>query len=404
MFSLMIYLLTFLITIILTFLAELILKGDDINGNVKISNNKSRLGALLLISVAVILLSMIASLRAVTVGTDVTGYIINNFSDAQNSSNFFNFYNSQIISTNGMYLSKLSEVMEPLFALILFIGAKAGSIGITFFIIEFLIVTPIYIFLYLNRKSGSMVIGITLFLFLFYNFSLSGMRQSIAMSLFLLATYFLLNGSPWKAIILLVFAYFFHTSIAIVSVILFLVYFIFNKKQNNKKQILIITTLLLILLLLLYSRLSSFLIDISSKINPRYGYYISHYAGIYNQLTLSNIPISELVFKSLIVIYLSYIVIKSKRVLIIKNQILLFLQFIGIYLILFNANFYESLRLAYYFNFLMIYSVPITSKCINQDRINILLNYLFCCFPAVLYWAIFIMYRGAYGTVPYLFR
>lgn len=57
MFSLMIYLLTFLITIILTFLAELILKGDDINGNVKISNNKSRLGALLLISVAVIFLA-----------------------------------------------------------------------------------------------------------------------------------------------------------------------------------------------------------------------------------------------------------------------------------------------------------------------------------------------------------
>ncbi|WP_172993961.1 EpsG family protein, partial [Lactobacillus helveticus] len=73
--------------------------------------------------------------------------------------------------------------------------AKAGSIRVTFFIIEFLIVTPIYIVLYLNRKNGSMAIGITLFLFLFYNFSLSGMRQSIAMSLFLLATYFLLNGS-----------------------------------------------------------------------------------------------------------------------------------------------------------------------------------------------------------------
>ncbi|NRO53543.1 hypothetical protein IMAU50024_02119 [Lactobacillus helveticus] len=190
----------------------------------------------------------------------------------------------------------------------------------------------------------------------------------------------------------------------IVSIILFVVYFIFNKKQKNKKQILIIIVLLLILLFLLYSRLSSFFIEIFNKINSRYGYYMSHYTGIYSHLTLSNIPMFELVFKSLIVIYLSYIVIKSKRVLIIKNQILLFLQFIGIYLILYNANFYEALRLAYYFNFLMIYSVPITSKYINQDRINILLNYLFCCFPAFLYWAIFIMYRGAYGTVPYLFR
>ena len=402
MYSLIIYLLTFLITIVLTFLAELILKGDDINSNVKVSNNKSRLVALLLISLAVLLLSIIASLRAVTVGTDVTTYIINNFSYAQNSSNFFDFYNGQIM--NGIYLAKISEVMEPLFALIIFVGAKAGSIGVTFFIIEFLIVTPIYIVLYLNRKNGSMAIGITLFLFLFYNFSLSGMRQSIAMSLFLLATYFLLNGSRWKAILLLVLAYFFHTSIMIVSIILFVVYFIFNKKQKNKKQILIIIVLLLILLFLLYSRLSSFFIEIFSKINPRYGYYISHYSGIYSHFTLSNIPMFELVFKSLIVIYLSYIVIKSKKVLIIKNQILLFLQFIGIYLIIYNANFYETLRLAYYFNFLMIYSVPITSKYINQDRINILLNYLFCCFPAFLYWAIFIMYRGAYGTVPYLFR
>lgn len=52
MYSLIIYLLTFLITIVLTFLAELILKGDDINSNVKVSNNKSRLVALLLISLA----------------------------------------------------------------------------------------------------------------------------------------------------------------------------------------------------------------------------------------------------------------------------------------------------------------------------------------------------------------
>lgn len=229
MYSLIIYLLTFLIAIVLTFLAELILKGDDINSNVKVSNNKSRLVALLLISLAVLLLSIIASLRAVTVGTDVTTYIINNFSYAQNSSNFFDFYNGQIM--NGIYLAKISEVMEPLFALIIFVGAKAGSIGVTFFIIEFLIVTPIYIVLYLNRKNGSMAIGITLFLFLFYNFSLSGMRQSIAMSLFLLATYFLLNGSRWKAILLLVLAYFFHTSIMIVSIILFVVYFILDRKS-----------------------------------------------------------------------------------------------------------------------------------------------------------------------------
>ena len=402
MYSLMVYLLTFLITIILTFLAELVLKDDNIDGEIKASNNKKKLVALLLMSLAVVLLSIIASLRALTVGTDVTTYIVNNFSYAQNSSNFFDFYNSQIV--NGIYLTKLSEIMEPLFALIIFVGAKVGSIGVTFFIIEFLIVVPIYIFLYLNRENGSMVIGITLFLFLFYNFSLSGMRQSIAMSLFLLATYFLLNGSPWKAVILLVLAYFFHTSIAIVSIILFIVYFTYSKKRNNKKQILIITTLLLILFLLLYSKISPLLIAVFSRINPRYGYYISHYAGIYSQLTLNNIPLFELIFKSLIVIYLSYIVIKSKKILIAKNQIVLFLQFIGIYLILFDANFYESLRLAYYFNFLMIYSVPITSKYIKQNRINILLNYLFCCFPAVLYWAFFIVYKGAYGTVPYLFR
>lgn len=402
MYSLMIYSLTFLITIVLTYFAESILRNDDVNSNVRAFNNERKIAALLLMSLAIILLSIIASLRALTVGTDVTTYVVNNFSYAQNSSNFFDFYNSQI--PNGIYFTRVSEVIEPLFALIIFIGAKIGSIGVTFFITEFLIIAPIYIVLYLNRKNGSMVIGITLFLFLFYNFSLSGMRQSIAMSLFLLATYLLLNGSPWKAATFLVLAYFFHTSIAIVSIILFAVYFIYNKKQNNKKQILIITTLLLIMLFLLYSKISPFLNNVFSRINPRYGYYISHYAGIYNRFTLSNIPMSELIFKLLIVLYLSYIIIKSKKNTIIKNQILLFLQFIGIYLILFNADFYESLRLAYYFNFLMIYSVPITSKYVNQDRINKFLNYFFCCFPALLYWSFFIMYKGAYGTVPYLFR
>ena len=87
-----------------------------------------------------------------------------------------------------------------------------------------------------------------------------------------------------------------------------------------------------------------------------------------------------------------------------ENLPFLYFALIGRLFVLFNAIFYESMRIAFYFDMFLIpyaasiYSCPIKRKfdrCVVSTIVIL---------PSFLYWLYFIMYKGGYATNVFKFR
>jgi len=337
---------------------------------------------LFFLSIAVLIPCLFAAFRGANVGGDVGTYIVDNFEygkkESVGLSEFRKYVNLQI--------------PEVLFAVIMFTCCKLGSIQLLFFIIEFLVIVPLTIAMVKSRSKGSLVLGFVVFYFLFYNFSLSGMRQSIAMSFVLLAVVLAVEKKYIRTIILIVIAQLFHSSTILVASLIVVCFLINCSRKKNKLSLIFAGSLVFVYLS--FSTFSTRIAAVVSRLNPRYGYYISYY--FHNGINIGDIPSTDIIIKTSLVI-IPLVMIKAMKKYSFVDDMMLAFVLLGRYFVLFNGVFYEALRIAYFFDlFIILYMfrcLTVIKKSSNR--------FVMICSSSIIsfvYWIYFIMYIGGYGT------
>lgn len=338
---------------------------------------------------AILIPCLLAAFRDLNVGTDVTGYLIRNWNRAIRGNftfwTFWSTYNTEI---------------EIGFAFILYFCAQKANLFILLFLIEFLIITPTYLSLYLLRRKISMTTGMMTFFFLFYNIMLSMMRQGISESLlFLSLTLFFLKKKK-SSILIFILSFLFHKSVLIVAFIIIFIYLIMKSSQRYKLQISLVIGL--IILFVLYRYIAFSVAEVIGFFSERYSFYIKQYFG--NAFNWKILQTTDLLFKSLLLFFLAFSIrYKHKRTYL--SDFLLFMCFLGRYFMLFAVNFYESPRIAYYFDYFLIPFVPFVKKQYYSKSIFTDIVYEFFTQTFLfIFWAYSIMYKGVYETNIFSFR
>lgn len=367
--SIFIYLFVFIISIICIFLSEHLSKKIFINFGLTICG--------------IFAICALAAVRDPSVGRDVKLYLLPNYNYIISSKiEFWKLFNYLPIDN------------EPFFAILIYIAAKLESFNFLCFIIEFLVAFPVVYVLKKERKYVSVTLGYTMFLFLFYNFSLSGMRASISMSFFLLASYLGYKKNFKYSYFYYLVAFLFHKSAIFIFMIVVIIYKI--EKSKRKKVMTKGLVSILFVIFLFYHKLIGEFIPIIKVVNPRYAYYIALYLKEIPGIELSNIPITDIILKTLIVFFV-YIILKHSKKFNYKEKLCFKLCLIGRYFVIFNSVFYESMRIAYFFDFFII----IFSSYLGKGGGKYSLKYfekIVLVLLAFIYWLYFIMIIGGYGT------
>lgn len=383
--SVIIYLIAFMSTIGMTFIAE------NLFANTNKKKNASYILAMAFSGLALLILCTLAAMRDISVGNDVMGYVYPNYIVAIKSSSF------------GEFLLLEYPKTEILFSVLLYWGGKLKNIGYIFFAIELLILLPLYYVLYKRRKEASMTLGMMIYLFLFYNFGLSGMRQSIAMSFIMLAYYYFSINERFRAIFWCIVAILFHTVALLVIPIYLFSLWIYQKPIRKRKKWYMAIATVFVLFFLFYRQIAGILARIVGIISGRYSYYISRYLQEYSGVTLGNIHSTDLLCKSALILFFA-VVFKCAHKYDDKAKYMVYLMLIGRYFVVFNAVFYESLRIAYFFDYFLIVFIPCMMNCVKRDLLNKIVFSVGLFIPVFLYWFYFIMKIGGYVTNIYFIR
>lgn len=219
----LLYLAVYTWTICITYIAE---KKD------RLSRKPSKVLAILI--AAIIVPCLLAGMRDTSVGTDTGGYAINLMNYVIKSDSF-----AELREVDKTY----TEIGYQFFVYI--ISRFCLRFEIVLFFTEFMILLPFIIAIFYVRKELSMTKCIAAFMFCYYHLSLNLMRQSIAMSLTILACIlFAYCNKKVIAAFVITLAYFFHKFTLIIVLILFVAWILKRFLFNPRKRLLIFTAIL----------------------------------------------------------------------------------------------------------------------------------------------------------------
>lgn len=202
------------------------------------------------------------------------------------------------------------------------------------------------------RYSENYILSFLLYIPFFYFFTLSGIRQGLALSISLLSFQFLREKKFFKYC----FVVFLATSFHYTAIILLPAYFILNIKLTWKK-ISVFGALTLIIYLF-----TERIFLLMSRLIPKYSGYgtgegIAQYL---NGQSWKSIVVSVLVF---VLMLLFHRRLEEKDA---RNSVYLNIAFISVLLSIFQTKVGVLDRFPYYFNIYMIFSLPMLVDCFDQ--------------------------------------
>lgn len=362
----MIYIFSFALSLIFCSLSENFFK-------------KNKILFFIFASICILIPCLLAGFRDSSVGIDVSWYIVPNLEKAKNLS--FNEFMGSL------------DTPEYLFYFIIYISSKfKNSIFVCLFIIELLIIVPIYISSFLNYKNLHPTVSLFGFYMLIYNFSFSLMRQFIAASFIVLAfSIYYYRKNRLLPTILCLLSIFFHISSIFVLIIIGSIFFL------RKKQFLLIFFTLLLLLLI--GNIKNVLYLLSNYVGMFERYYI---AFLNREESGSLFTIEIVIFAAIIFVIYSFCKPKYLRK---KEMYFFFYIFLfGFLLSLESVTSSYVIRLSYYFRFFGVLLFPIVFN--NDIRISsnkMLLSRFLIVSLLLMYWLYFICYKNFYNTFPYVF-
>ena len=332
---------------------------------------------------------VLAGLRDITVGTDTGGYVLNYYKIAATSDSFGSYMDT--IKYN--YASN-----DLIYSFISYVFGKSGlSFHALLFLVECLIVVPIFVAIrnYASDKK-SVLLGMGIFYLTLFNMSLNMVRQSLAISFIVLAFSFLpklvtKNKKYWFLLIIsILIAIGFHNT-AIVSILIFILYFILNtdKIPLKGKKIVSVFVVITALASLMFYRQILTLVG-ASGIYPKALAYIGNYST-FNFDYLG----TALNFGILVMILLGW----QKK----KDIFLVVLSIVNVIVALLGSFITYSQRLSYYslFILLFLYLPKLSEVLLKKKDYRKVLYMLFCLFIFV-QWIVIILINNSHETLPYV--
>lgn len=204
------------------------LYGERLNKNGRKKTAKN------MIFVAALIPAILAGVRDYTIGTDIATYGHWTFIAAKNSSNPINFaiVNKSLDFFYSIMVYCIAHIFESEHWLYFFTGLLTYLFSI--------------LGLYRYREYISVSVAWICYLFLFFGDTLNLMRQSIAISIFMLAFSYFQRGDKVKFGILLVTAMLFHST-AIIGVLFVVIYILLEKRNSMMTKTGIIATMLVLM-------------------------------------------------------------------------------------------------------------------------------------------------------------
>lgn len=313
------YILCFIISVGLGYISEIYLKGK-----------KKRIGIILLIT-SLLVGCFISAVRDNYVGTDVNNYPMALYRRYQSGENYI-----QVVTETGV---------EPLFSLIVMISSYFNDFHFTLFFIQLFVAAPIYIYAYKKSNEQSITLVIITYMLTMYAKSFNLMRQFIAISFIVLATYYFENKRYKKAFLLYIVAIMFHYS-SICCALIFIIVWLTNQKDANLKN----AVLFIIVVIILIS--SIFIDKVIDLIPSKYSFYVD------SQYAVSTFSTASLL-KNCIWLVMAFMLYWNSNNNKQKNRQLAFLMLaiinIGFYLMSTRVGPFG--RLSYYFLFVVYFEV-----------------------------------------------
>ncbi len=328
----------------------------------------------ILIFPAITILSIIAALRSIDVGTDTQTYI--------------ELYDS-IVNDENMSVILMILDTDLFFYATCYLAQHIGGIQVVFFCYSFLTFYFLYKALVKYRKFLPVWLGFILFLFFFYNASLNIMRQILAVSFILWSSTFLFEGKKKTFLILSIISIIFHMTAIIASGIIFVLYKISSTPTQNKKLSYSLFFIALIVAFLSVNLVISYMVAIN----------FGHSYAYTSSAQKSQIGLTDMMI-SLFLIASSYVGMKRKVIKVV-NIDFFYLSSI-VCLVMFLTGIYNRflMRMAYYNLVFACLYLPLIIKSpkIKKFKAPYMLVVLFMGF---FYWLYLFVISGSNATIPY---
>lgn len=394
----MIYLLVFGLSAIFLYLAEkkLVFRQGEL---IKIVNKFDANCRLALLLLALALPILLATMRDISVGIDVSTYMLPLYRCSLKSNGLISFFENIKFDAQLVYIDKG-------YALIAYFACKIfRSVNGLFFANALLTIVPIFYAIknfnkYCKKRNYNIVIPLWLGMFIyyccFYNNSLNQVRQIICCSLLLCAFALFLNRKYLKTCII----FFVAISIHVSSIVFLIILGIYLVAKSNHKWL----RILFVVVLALFFVFSIQIFHLFMVFLNRLGLIPQKYIGEIFQVEYGdrNINLSW-VFLSLLSLLATFVYWINN-----KNQIYArFLLLITLTLIsLFNiSSYYSSFgRLQLYFLFYCIPIFPLYYNICKHEFCEAkVISNVFVIFVVLLFWVVAVGLLDYTGTLMYKF-
>jgi len=312
------------------------------------------------VSFATIQLVVILSLRHISTGVDVAGYV-------------YNFkYLFPSYSFNQLMAHRWEIGFKLLNKIIYFFTSNEH---IFLSLIAIFSIVPVGIFIYKYSKMPFLSFALYIS-FNYYSFTFSGLRQSIAYGIILISYNFIINKKPFKFVISVLFAALFHKS----ALIFLPAYFLADLKINK----LSISVILLcdVIIFIFRKQIFQFIVDM---------FYNNHEV----------VESSSFRWMLLCIFILSYGLFFYKQVIALSknNNALYVFLIMGVSLMIFSSVGTNVMRVADYYYMFVILFIPEVISVIKDTRLILIGGYILIILIFILY--VWFLQSDGYNIVPY---
>lgn len=359
---------------------------------------------ILLVFIALAIPTLLAGLRASSIGTDTMSYLVPIYENALASDSFGQFQHKQFLY-NWSYVT-VSDYEIGFTALVYIVTKLFGNLYVLQTLIAGIITWTVYTAINQYKREIPVWLGMAVFYFMYFNVTMNMMRQWIAMGILLLGTRCIFERKK-KYFLYVLVACLFHSS-ALIGAGFYVLYYFINdhkayRKKNNKKHFIIrihqrkfrLTNLGVIFAFLGAAIVIFFADTMFSSLLSALG--LARYQ-FYLRGTLTFMPnqfIIRLPILILLVLGWKKLSLKIEGANFYKTMILLDLVISQ----LSGLTSYSS-RISLYFQIYAIFSIPVLCGCtkiVNQKLTKtIVIVYL------LVYWFYYFALMGSQATIPYI--
>lgn len=338
---------------------------------------KKKYTKFVLYMISIMLPVFLAAYRAVDVGTDIKTYVQPSYIMALRIDSFVDFIKSNFY------------VSDILFNFVVYFCTKYfNSLQVVLGAIQLIISIPVYIFI--GRKVDEKQRGIALltYYFIFFGLGLNIMRQSMAMSIMMLAVSYFIDRKKFQFIICFLVAFGFHKS-ALFGLVLIVMYL--ANEKFKEKWFPYLCALLIALVICFYQYVMTAVVKMLPTIFGGYNAYLSE--------KNNNWPVTDLILY-MICACIGIYLLKSKDI---------FERYLGLMAICSIAGVFISKsmivagRIMIYCNYFSIYTFALTNKLVKKNKYNIWIEKWLIFLIILIYWFVKYIFLKDNQIYPYKF-